>query len=78
MISARLPAPHAGGGLSFFLNMGLFFSVVPAREILLAQSHAPHSGAGIYFLYEKKANKDSPKAPPSESVLGNGSGESCR
>ena len=23
--------------------------------------HAPRAGAGIYFLYEKKVNKDSPK-----------------
>ena len=25
------------------------------------RGHAPRAGAGIYFLYEKKVNKDSPK-----------------
>ena len=48
--------------------MGFFVMCVKAqfacgypRVGFRLRGHAPRAGAGIYFLYEKKVNKDSPK-----------------
>ena len=38
-----------------------FFAMCVQMWPVRLRRHAPRAGAGIYFLYEKKVNKDSPK-----------------